>query len=62
MTVQKKETLNILNAFTDERFKAESDIKSSYKINTMLSVPIFEEPIKGVPSNSRVLGSILRYC
>jgi transcriptional regulator with GAF, ATPase, and Fis domain len=37
------ETLNILNAYQDERFNKEIDIQTNYKTNTLLCVPILDE-------------------
>ena len=34
--------LNIMNAYSDERFNPENDIKSGYKTSTILAGPIFD--------------------
>lgn len=36
----KGEPLNILNAYADDRFNKEVDLKSGFKTNTILAVPI----------------------
>lgn len=38
-----KENLNILNAYTDERFNKDIDVKLNYRTKTMLIVPILDE-------------------
>ena len=45
------EVLNIRNAYADPRFNREIDLKTNYKTNTILCVPIKDEThhIKGVP-------------
>eukprot|EP01016_Furgasonia_blochmanni_P010159 TRINITY_DN14281_c0_g1_i3.p1 TRINITY_DN14281_c0_g1~~TRINITY_DN14281_c0_g1_i3.p1 ORF type:complete len:286 (-),score=51.29 TRINITY_DN14281_c0_g1_i3:133-990(-) len=50
----KGESLNILNAYQDDRFNKEVDLKTNYKTNTILCVPIMEVIGKG----NRVLGVI----
>ncbi|EAS06873.1 GAF domain protein (macronuclear) [Tetrahymena thermophila SB210] len=46
-----KQTLNILNAYADERFNKDFDKKMNYKSRTILCVPIIDE-------HGRVLGAI----
>ncbi|KAL4507068.1 hypothetical protein ABPG72_001861 [Tetrahymena utriculariae] len=46
-----KQTLNILNAYADERFNKDFDKKMNYKSRTILCVPIIDE-------HGRVLGTI----
>ena len=41
--MKKKESLSIVNAYNDERFNREIDLKTNYKTSTILCVPIFEE-------------------
>lgn len=44
----KGETVNILDAYQDDRFNKDLDIKTNYKTNTILSVPIQDENKKTV--------------
>ncbi len=39
----KGETLNIMNAYSDDRFNKEVDKKMNYKTNTILCVPIMSK-------------------
>lgn len=47
---QTKETINIKEAYKDARFNCEIDLKTGYKTNTILSMPIcnYEGDIIGV--------------
>jgi putative methionine-R-sulfoxide reductase with GAF domain len=47
----KGESLNILDAYADARFNKEVDLRTNYKTNTILCVPIMEE-------TSRIIGVI----
>jgi len=42
----KGEAVNIYNAYTDERFNKAIDIKTGYKTNTILTVPIRDDSLK----------------
>uniref|UniRef100_A0A1I8MS12 Phosphodiesterase n=1 Tax=Musca domestica TaxID=7370 RepID=A0A1I8MS12_MUSDO len=50
MVAQTKETINIKEAYQDARFNCEIDLKTGYKTNTILSMPIcnYEGDIIGV--------------
>ncbi|XP_073817223.1 phosphodiesterase 6 [Musca autumnalis] len=50
MVAQTKETINIKEAYKDARFNCEIDLKTGYKTNTILSMPIcnYEGDIIGV--------------
>ena len=44
--------LNIMNAYNDERFNKDTDVKNNYKTNSILCVPIFDK------SENNVIGII----
>ena len=46
------ESVNILNAYADERFNKEIDRKSNYKTNTILCVPIMSKYNEIIGNNS----------
>jgi hypothetical protein len=43
------ELLNVMNAYTDERFNKANDLKTGFKTNTILAVPIKDD-------HNRILG------
>ena len=55
----KGEPLNILNAYTEEKFNKEIDIKTGYKTNTILAVPIKDDSTKD--GGKRIMGSYNGY-
>lgn len=50
MVAESKEMINIKDAYNDPRFNGEVDIKTGYKTNLMLSMPIcnYEGDVIGV--------------
>lgn len=50
MVAQTKETINIKEAYKDPRFNCEVDLKTGYKTNIILSMPIcnYEGDVIGV--------------
>lgn len=50
MVAESKETINIKQAYADPRFNSEIDLKTGYKTNVMLSMPIcnYEGDVIGV--------------
>ena len=39
----KNESLNIANAYVDDKFNKENDIKTGFKTNTIICVPILDQ-------------------
>lgn len=51
---QKGEPLNIMSAYNDDKFNKEVDIKTGYKTNTILTVPVKDSTSKD--DGKRIIG------
>lgn len=49
-----------MNAYTDEKFNKEVDIKTGYKTNTILTVPIKDDSV--IDDGKRIIGIEKIFC